>query len=95
MGDEKTWPPVCHRCGAQLTPGEGSFYVVRIEAFADPTPPPVDTATPLGEIGREIDDLVRRMEGLSEQELMDQVYRKLVVLLCVPCFHQWIEKPVG
>ncbi len=33
------WPGLCHRCAAVLTPGDGSFYVVRIEAFADPSPP--------------------------------------------------------
>lgn len=32
-------PLCCDRCAAELTPGEGSFYVVRIEALADPTPP--------------------------------------------------------
>lgn len=32
-------PLLCARCGAELTPGTGDFYVVRIEALADPTPP--------------------------------------------------------
>ncbi len=45
-----SWPVICHQCGAQLQPGEGSFYVVNIEAFADPTPPRVDTNEPLAEI---------------------------------------------
>jgi hypothetical protein len=27
------------RCGAELTPGKGNFYVVQIEALADPSPP--------------------------------------------------------
>ena len=29
----------------------------------------------------------------SEQELMDQVYRRLVMLLCRPCYESWIEDP--
>jgi hypothetical protein len=29
----------CARCGAELEPGMGNFYVVRIEAAADPSPP--------------------------------------------------------
>jgi len=29
----------CAKCGAELTPGKGDFYVVRIEAVADPSPP--------------------------------------------------------
>ena len=35
-------PVLCHRCGAVLTPGTDDLYVIRIEAFADPTPAPVD-----------------------------------------------------
>ena len=93
--DAESWPIACHRCGAALTPGEGSFYVVRIEAFADPTPPQLDDETPLAEISTEIEDLIRRMDHLSEQELMDQVYRRLVVTLCTGCYGQWIENPVG
>lgn len=96
MGDPgATWPLVCHRCGGRLTAGEGSFYVVRIEAFADPTPPALDETTPLGEISAEINDLLARAGALSEQELMDQVYRRLVLLLCAGCYATWIDDPTG
>jgi hypothetical protein len=38
--DHPDGPPLlCDRCGVELTPGKGDFYVVRIEAVADPTPP--------------------------------------------------------
>ena len=84
---------LCHRCGASLTPGEGSFYVVKTEAFADPTPPKLDTDEPLAEISKDIDALIEQMRDLSEQELMDQVYRRVVVLLCRPCYEHWIEDP--
>ena len=86
---------VCHRCGAQLTPGEGSLYVVRIEAFADPTPPAVSTDEPIAAITREIDELLEQMRDMSAQELMDQVYRRLTILLCYPCYQKWIEDPTG
>jgi len=26
---------------------------------------------------------------------MDQVYRRLVLYLCGPCYREWIEKPTG
>ena len=92
---EQRWPIACHRCGTQLTPGEGSFYVVRIEAFADPTPPRVDEQQTQGELSAEIDELIRRMDDLSEQELMDQVYRRMVMLLCTRCYGTWIDNPTG
>lgn len=98
MHDEMTmsnFDLLCHRCGASLTPGEGSFYVVKIEAFADPTPPRLDTDEPLAEISADIDALIEQMRDLSEQELMDQVYRRVVVLLCRPCYEHWIEDPTG
>ncbi len=31
-------PVFCRRCGAELAAGQGNFYVIRIEAFADPSP---------------------------------------------------------
>lgn len=84
----------CHRCGATLTPGEGNFYVVRIEAFADPTPPNLDLDALEGvDPGEEIDRLIELMRDMSEQELMDQVYRRLSLHLCGPCYRQWIENP--
>ena len=86
---------LCHRCGVGLTRGEGSFYVVRIEAFADPTPPLVSTDEPLADIAADFERLIEQMRDMSEQELMDQVYRKLVVLLCLPCYQDWIENPTG
>ncbi|MHC4992743.1 MAG: hypothetical protein ACYTGC_17365 [Planctomycetota bacterium] len=86
-------PLVCHRCGASLTPGEGSFYVVRIEAWADPTPPrvPDEAVSDAGDLQRLIDSAAE----LSEQELMDQVYRRLTMYMCWPCYRDWIEKPAG
>ncbi len=86
---------ICHRCGAQLTVGEGSFYVVRIEAFADPTPPRVDSDEPVEAIAADIDALIRRMKEFSEQELMDQVYRRLTLTLCAPCHQTWMDNPTA
>jgi hypothetical protein len=85
-------PLVCHRCGALLTRGDGSFHVVRIEAFADPSPPDLDAMeTRPGDIA----ELIERMKEMSEQELMDQVHRTLVLLLCRSCYTGWIEDPTG
>ena len=89
------WPTGCHRCGAELTPGEGSLYVVRIEALADPTPPVLDLDTPAGEIRYEIDELIESMRDASPQEMMDQVYRRMTRLLCTRCYKRWIDNPTG
>ena len=88
-------PLCCDRCAAPLTPGEGTFYVVRIEAFADPTPPSFSVDDLMRDARAEIQRLAKELGDLSAQEAMDQVYRRLVLYLCGPCYRQWIEKPTG
>ncbi len=85
----------CLRCGVELKPGSGDFYIVRIKAFADPTPPAFSAEDLEQDHRTEIDRLLERLSSLSGQEAMDQVYRRLTVYLCSPCYQQWIERPVG
>jgi hypothetical protein len=85
----------CARCGIELTPGTGNFYVVQIEAVADPTLPSFSEEDLQHDPRPEIERLIEQMRASSEQELLDQVYRRLVVYLCGPCYRQWIEDPVG
>jgi hypothetical protein len=87
-------PLLCARCGAELWPGSGDFYLVRIEAMADPSPPRFSQDDLKQDPRAEIERLFSQMSGLSEQELIDQVYRRLVLYLCGPCYRQWIEDPV-
>ena len=95
MNDEKDTHLFCHRCGGQLTPGQGDFYVVRIEAFADPTPPDLSHVDPDMDINEEFSRLIEQMRDMSERELMDQVYRRLTMHLCGACYGIWIENPAG
>lgn len=88
-------PLLCARCAAELTPGKGQFYVVRIEAVADPTPPSFSEDDLKRDHRAEIERLVSQMRDLSERELMEQVYRRLVLCLCGPCYRVWIENPAG
>jgi hypothetical protein len=88
-------PLCCDRCGTDLKPGEGNFYVVHIEALAEPTPPNFSAEDLLRDPRREIERLLKQLRGLSAQEAMDQVYRQLIIYLCGPCYRQWIEHPTG
>ena len=87
-------PLLCARCGAELTPGKGNFYVVRIEALADPSPPSFSEEDLMQDPKTEIERLLDQMRELSQRELLDQVYRRLIIYLCGPCYRQWIEDPV-
>jgi hypothetical protein len=88
-------PVFCARCAAELQPGAGNFYRIHIEAVADPSPPVLQAEDCARNLGREIDELLARMESMSEREAMDQVYRRLTLYLCTPCYGRWIEDPTG
>ncbi len=92
--DIDDFPLACHRCGKELKSGDGSFYVVRIEAMADPSPPRFSEEDLSGDAKAEIERLLAKMSDLSEQEALDQVYRRLVLYLCCQCYRGWIENPV-
>jgi hypothetical protein len=87
-------PLLCARCGTELTPGSGDYYVVRIEALADPTPPSFSEDDLQQDHRAESERLIEQMREVSERELMDQVYRRLFLYLCGPCYRDWIEDPV-
>jgi hypothetical protein len=86
---------LCRRCSKEVHPGRGDYYLVRIEAVADPEPPVITDDDLALDVGAEIDRLIRRMKDLSEQELERQVYRREVIHLCVPCYNRWIEDTLG
>jgi hypothetical protein len=93
IGDDS--PLFCNRCSTELFPGKGNFYVVEIEAMADPSPPDLDERDLGAAPRREIQRLVDEMSELSQQELMDQVYRRVTIFLCLSCYTKWIENPTG
>lgn len=88
-------PLVCHQCGVELEPGRAQFYVVRIMAVADPSPPNLTEEDLRGDLRGEIRKLIEGMSELSEQEALDQVYRRMILFLCNACYQEWIENPLG
>lgn len=88
-------PLFCDRCSIQLEPGRGNFYVIKIEAVADPSPPIFDAPDAEKDATKEIQRLVEESSEYSAQELMDQVYRRLTIFLCLSCYSRWIENPSG
>jgi hypothetical protein len=86
----------CHRCGRQLHAGQGDWYVVRIEAMADPSPPRL-TAEEIAEldVNAEFSRLFEQMSHMTERELLEQVHRRVTIHLCAPCYADWIENPAG
>jgi len=88
-------PLFCDRCTTQLMPGAGNFYRVLIEAVADPTPPVISTEDMEADLGDQIKEVLKSLQGLSAQEAMGQIHRRLTIYLCMPCYREWIEHPTG
>lgn len=91
-------PMWCYKCGREISPGDGDFYVVRIEAIADPTPPRLDNGfekMTQADIDDEFNRLLEQMKDMTEQELLDQIHRRLTIHLCRRCYEIWIENPTG
>src|SRR6476646_2046903 len=87
-------PPQCKRCAKEVHPGRGDYYLVRIDAVADPQPPIITQEDLEQDVAAEIERLVRLMKNMSEQELERQVFRHKAIYLCISCFNLWIENPV-
>lgn len=71
-------------CLAELQPGAGNFYRIVIEAVADPFPPTISAVDLEADLRQQIEHLLARMQTLSEQEALEQVYRRLTLYLCPP-----------
>ena len=88
-------PLLCDRCLTRLHPGRGELYMVRIEAVADPWPPEFTDEDLARDHRRELAEIAAQLEDLSAREAMDQVFRRLTIFLCGPCYRHWIENPTG
>ena len=62
-------PLLCPRCQREVHPGRGDYYLVRIDAVADPEPPVITDEDLDLDVGAEIERLILRTEGLDEQQL--------------------------
>lgn len=76
-------------------PGRSDFFVVHIVALADPTPPTITAEDLALDHRQEIERIYEQMRGMSAQEALDQVHRRLALHLCGPCYREWIENPCG
>jgi len=86
---------LCSRCLKTVQAGRGEFYVVTIEAVADPTPPSFSGEELAGDYRADWREIVAALKDTSPQEALDQVYRRLVIHLCNECYRDWIENPAG
>lgn len=85
----------CRGCSAPIVRGRGDCYLVKILTVADPAPPVISEEDLASDVHSEIQTLLNQIQGLSEQALMDQIYRRELFYLCGSCYHPWIKNPLG
>ena len=89
------WPQSCARCSAGLHPGSGDYYIIYVEAVADPAGPRISATDLEGDLEGEIERTIAKMADLTATEAMNQVHRQLRFGLCVQCYRRWIDNPTG
>lgn len=84
---------ICDRCSA-LMEKEKLRYQVRLEIFAAYDSLEFKEADKRSsqDIRREIEDLIKQMEDMDEQELQDQVHVKFEYDLCQKCRDEIYER---
>ena len=85
----------CDRCGRGLYTDAEARYVVRIEVTAAYDPLEIVPSDLQRDLQAEMADLSRRLEGMSEEEVMAQVHTTLALDLCATCRPEYLSNPLG
>lgn len=80
----------CYSCGKHLSQGK-LRYVLKMEIYAAPELM-VDEKDVKKDINREIKRLIKETEGMSEQELLEQVYIAFKFELCKRCRDVFVKR---
>jgi ribosomal protein L40E len=85
---------ICDRCGNTIPPH--AHYVVQMRVYADPSLPAV-TSDEIEEADydRRMSELMKQMEGMSEEQLQDAVHWQREFRICRACQARLIRDPLG
>jgi len=84
----------CDICGKVLLADEDVRYVARIEVFAAYDPMELTAADVARDRTAEIAALLRQIEGLTQEEMENRVYRRFVFDLCPACQKEYLADPL-
>jgi len=84
----------CDRCGKGLLIDSNVRYEVTIEVKAAYDPLELTDEDLSGDLDQQIDQTIDELEELSEEEAMDEVYRKMEFNLCSSCQSDLLESPL-
>ena len=85
---------LCDRCGRPIEEGE-LRYVARIEVFAAADPLKVSAEDLAADTRGEMERLLERCAGMTEEELMRDVHVAFQFDLCRRCQQAYVINPLG
>ena len=84
----------CDLCGRELQPKTEVRYEVRIEVKAAYDPLEITEEDLAQNFRTEIAKVLRQLEGISEEEAQNEVYRQFDFDLCVACQRKYVRRPL-
>jgi hypothetical protein len=85
----------CDRCGKPLLVEEDVRYEVAIVVRCAYDPLEITDEDLDRDLDAELQKTLKALDGLSEEEAMDQVYRRFRFDLCPPCRRAYVRNPLG
>jgi len=85
---------ICDRCGHPIEQGQ-LRYIAKIQVFAAADPLEITLEDLLRDTRREMNRLLQQCEGLTEEELMRDVYVKFEYDLCRACQKAYVNNPLS
>jgi hypothetical protein len=84
---------ICDRCGQAILPNQVR-YIAKVQVFAAYDPLEITFEDLQRDHRREIDEILRQCETLSEAELMRDVYVEFAFDLCRACQQAYLAAPL-
>ena len=84
----------CDMCGKGLLVDEEVRYIVKIEVYAAYDPLELTEEDLEQDHLQEISKLYEQTEGMSEDELQEEIYKNFRFDLCMTCQRQYLEDPL-
>jgi hypothetical protein len=85
---------ICDRCGRPIFKGE-IRYIARMELYAAPDPIEITLEDLMKDQREEMRKLIERTEGMTEDDLMQDVYVELKFDLCRACQRALLANPLS
>ena len=85
----------CDGCGAPLLVESDVRYEVKIEVKAAYDPLEITDDDLAKDHAAEMAKLIAQLQGVTEAQAMDEVYRSFRFDLCLPCQRKYLKKPLA